>query len=93
MKTVLALIVAASLGMSSLAFAADAVAPPSAPMATAPAAHSAPVKTMHHKKAKKTDSMKKMDKAAPAQKAQATQKHHKKAAHSKSVPAVVPAAK
>lgn len=53
MKTVLALIVAASLGISSLAFAADTVAPPAAPMATAPAAHSAPVKTMHHKKAKK----------------------------------------
>ncbi|CQH30327.1 acid resistance repetitive basic protein Asr [Yersinia frederiksenii] len=93
MKTVLALIVAASLGMSSLAFSADTVAPPAAPMATAPAAHSAPVKTMHHKKAKKTDSMKKMDKTAPAQKAQAAQKHHKKATHSKSAPAVVPAGK
>ncbi|EEQ11449.1 acid resistance repetitive basic protein Asr [Yersinia mollaretii] len=91
MKTVLALIVAATLGISSVAFAADTVAPPVAPMATTPAAHSAPAKTVHHKKA--TKSMKKMDKAAPMQKAQAAKKHPKKAAHSKSAPAVVPVAK
>ncbi len=53
MKTVLALIVAATLGISSVAMAADTVAPPAAPAVTAPAAHSAPAKTMHHKKAKK----------------------------------------
>lgn len=88
MKTVLALIVAATLGISSVAMAADTVAPPAAP-----AAHSAPAKTMHHKKAKKTDSMKKMDKTAPVQKAQAAKKHHKKAAHSKSAPAVMPVTK
>ncbi|CNI03672.1 putative acid shock protein [Yersinia thracica] len=92
MKTVLALIVAATLGMSSIAFAADTVAPPAAPMATAPVAHSAPVtKTMHHKKAKKE--VKKADKTAPVQKAQAAKKHHKKAAHTKSAPAAVPAVK
>ncbi|CNF37473.1 putative acid shock protein [Yersinia enterocolitica] len=45
MKTVLAMIVAATLGMSSIAFAADTVAPVAAPMATAPAAHSVPAKT------------------------------------------------
>ncbi|CQD35172.1 acid resistance repetitive basic protein Asr [Yersinia mollaretii] len=96
MKTVLALIVAATLGISSVAFAADTVAPTVAPMATTPAAHSAPAKTVHHKKAiksMKSDSMKKMDKAAPMQKAQAAKKHPKKAAHSKSAPAVVPVAK
>ncbi|QHB32580.1 acid resistance repetitive basic protein Asr [Yersinia canariae] len=91
MKTVLALIVAATLGMSSIAFAADTVAPPAAPMATAPVAHNAPAKTMHHKTAKK--SMKKADKTAPVQKAQAAKKHHKKATHTKSAPAVVPTAK
>ncbi|ELI8128131.1 acid resistance repetitive basic protein Asr [Yersinia enterocolitica] len=84
MKTVLALIVAATLGMSSIAFAADTVAPAAAPMATAPAAHSAPAKNMHHKKA---------DKAAPMQKAQAAKKHHKKTTHTKSAPAAVPATK
>ena len=96
MKTVLALIVAASLGMSSIAFAADTVAPPAAPMANAPMAHAAPAKTMHHQKAKKpmrSDAAKEMNKTAPVQKAQSTQKHHKKATHSKSVPAAVPAAK
>ncbi|HHL2560789.1 TPA: acid resistance repetitive basic protein Asr [Yersinia enterocolitica] len=56
MKTVLALIVAATLGMSSIAFAADTVAPVAAPMATKPAAHSAPAKTMHHKKTTHTKS-------------------------------------
>ncbi|CFB69407.1 acid resistance repetitive basic protein Asr [Yersinia enterocolitica] len=91
MKTVLALIVAATLGMSSIAFAADTVAPAAAPMATAPAAHSAPAKNMHHKKA--TKSVKKADKAAPMQKAQAAKKHHKKTTHTKSAPAAVPAAK
>ncbi|HDL7014049.1 TPA: acid resistance repetitive basic protein Asr [Yersinia enterocolitica] len=83
MKTVLALIVAATLGMSSIAFAADTVAPA--------AAHSAPAKNMHHKKA--TKSVKKADKAAPMQKAQAAKKHHKKTTHTKSAPAAVPAAK
>ncbi|EOI7388945.1 acid resistance repetitive basic protein Asr [Yersinia enterocolitica] len=91
MKTVLALIVAATLGMSSIAFAADIVAPAAAPMATAPAAHSAPAKNMHHKKA--TKSVKKADKAAPMQKAQAAKKHHKKTTHTKSAPAAVPATK
>ncbi|AHM74059.1 acid resistance repetitive basic protein Asr [Yersinia hibernica] len=91
MKTVLAMIVAATLGMSSIAFAADTVAPAAAPMATAPVAHSAPAKTMHHKKA--TKSMKKADKVAPVQKAQAAKKQHKKATHSKSTPAVTPVAK
>ncbi|EKN5910250.1 TPA: acid resistance repetitive basic protein Asr [Yersinia enterocolitica] len=91
MKTVLALIVAATLGMSSIAFAADTVAPAAAPMATAPAAHSAPAKNMHHKKA--TKSVKKADKAAPMQKAQVAKKHHKKTTHTKSAPAAVPAAK
>lgn len=90
MKTVLALIVAATFGMSSIAFAADTVAA-AAPMATAPAAHSAPAKNMHHKKA--TKSVKKADKAAPMQKAQAAKKHHKKTTHTKSAPAAVPAAK
>ncbi len=37
--------------------------------------------------------MKKMDKTAPVQKAQAAKKHHKKAAHSKSAPAVMPVTK
>ncbi|EEP91956.1 acid resistance repetitive basic protein Asr [Yersinia kristensenii] len=83
MKTVLALIVAATLGMSSIAFAADTVAPP--------VAHSAPAKTMHHKKAKK--SVKKADKTAPVQKAQAAKKHHKKAAQTKAAPVAVPAVK
>ncbi|HDL8285443.1 TPA: acid resistance repetitive basic protein Asr [Yersinia enterocolitica] len=91
MKTVLTLIVAATLGMSSIAFAADTVAPVAAAMATAPAAHSAPAQTMHHKKA--TKSVKKADKAAPMQKAQAAKKHHKKATHTKSAPAAVPTAK
>ncbi|WP_174847679.1 acid resistance repetitive basic protein Asr [Yersinia artesiana] len=80
MKTVLALIVAATLGMSSIAFAADTVAP-AAPMAGAPVAHSAPAKTMHHKKS--TKSVKKTEKAAPVP----------KATHAKSAPAAVPAAK
>ncbi|EKN3897072.1 acid resistance repetitive basic protein Asr [Yersinia enterocolitica] len=91
MKTVLAMIVAATLGMSSIAFAADTVTPVAAPMATAPAAHSVPAKTMHHKKA--TKSVKKANKAAPMQKAQAAKKHHKKTTHTKSAPAAVPAAK
>jgi hypothetical protein len=80
MKKILALIVAATLGVSSVTFAANTVGS----MATAPATHSVPAKTMHHKK---------MNKAAPVQKAQAAQKHHKKATHSKSAPTAVPAVK
>lgn len=90
MKTVLALIVAATLGMSSIAFAADTVAP-TAPAATAPMTHSAPAKTVHHKKVEK--SVKKTEKTAPVQKAQAAKKHHKKATNTKPATAVVPAAK
>lgn len=50
MKTVLALIVAATLSLSSVAFAADTVVPQATP--PAPAVHNASAKTMHHKKHK-----------------------------------------
>lgn len=53
MKTVLALIVAATLGMSSIAFAADTVAA-AALMATAPAAHSAPAKNIIGEKSRQS---------------------------------------
>ncbi|WP_038830257.1 acid shock protein, partial [Yersinia pseudotuberculosis] len=42
MKTVLALIVAATLSLSSVAFAADTVVPQTTPTATAPAPAPAP---------------------------------------------------
>lgn len=55
MKTVLTLIVAATLSLFSVAFAADTVVPQTTPTATAPApapaVHNASAKTMHHKKA------------------------------------------
>ncbi len=96
MKTVLALIVAATLSLSSVAFAADTVVPQTTPTATAPApapaVHNASAKTMHHKKAQKPNTIKNTHKTAPEQKAQAAQKHHK-AAHSHKAPTVVPAAK
>ncbi|CNK62896.1 putative acid shock protein [Yersinia aldovae] len=95
MRTLLALIVAASMGISSVAFAADMVAPTTTPTATAPS-HSAPVKTVHHEKAKKSmksDSMKKTDKTAPVQKAQAAPKQHKKTTHSKAPTTATPAVK
>ncbi|HHX3780663.1 TPA: acid resistance repetitive basic protein Asr [Escherichia coli] len=59
MKKVLALVVAAAMGLSSAAFAAETTTTP-APTATTTKA--APAKTTHHKK---------QHKAAPAQKAQA----------------------
>lgn len=93
MKTVLALIVAATLGLSAAAFAADTVAPSVAPMATT--THSAPANTMHHKKAKKSmkyDTIKNMNKTAPEQKAQTSKKHHK-VTHSHKAPTATPAAK
>ena len=65
MKKVLALVVAAAMGLSSAAFAAETATTP-APTATTTKA--APAKTTHHKK---------QHKAAPAQKAQAAKKHHK----------------
>ncbi len=46
MKKVLALVVAAAMGLSSAAFAADAVSTTQAPAAT----HSTAAKTTHHKK-------------------------------------------
>ena len=58
MKKVLALVVAAAMGLSSAAFAAETATTP-APTATTTKA--APAKTTHHKK---------QHKAAPAQKAQ-----------------------
>ncbi|WP_244263032.1 acid resistance repetitive basic protein Asr [Serratia odorifera] len=81
MKKVFALVVAAAMGLSSVAFAADA----------ATTAHSAPVKsshvTKHHAKKtteQKAQAAKKQVKAsakkAPAQKAQAAKKQHKKPA-------------
>ena len=66
MKKVLALVVAAAMGLSSAAFAADAVANTAAPAATSTAAPAA--KTVQHKKHKKV----------AVQKAQAAKKHHKK---------------
>jgi hypothetical protein len=82
MKKVLALVVAAAMGLSSAAFAADtaATAPAAAPAAT----HAAPAKTTHHKKHKKT---------AVEQKAQAAKKHHKKAATKPAVAQKAQAAK
>ncbi|WP_145588478.1 acid resistance repetitive basic protein Asr [Yersinia aldovae] len=91
MRTLLALIVAASMGISSVAFATNMVAP----TATAPS-HSAPVKTVHHEKAKKSmksDLMKKTDKTAPVQKAQAAPKQHKKTTHSTAPTTATPAVK
>jgi len=73
MKKVLALIVAATMGLSSIAFAADTAAPAAAPAATdtmAAPAHGA--KATHHKKEHKKATTK-----APEQKAQAAKKHHK----------------
>lgn len=54
MKTVLTLIVAATLSLFSVAFAADTVVPQTTPTATAPApaVHNASAKTMHTKKHK-----------------------------------------
>ncbi|EDR42769.1 acid resistance repetitive basic protein Asr [Yersinia pestis] len=96
MKTVLTLIVAATLSLFSVAFAADTVVPQTTPTATAPApapaVHNASAKTMHHKKAQKPNTIKNTHKTAPEQKAQAAQKHHK-AAHSHKAPTVAPAAK
>ncbi|AHG19148.1 hypothetical protein Z042_05625 [Chania multitudinisentens RB-25] len=84
MKKTLALIVAATLGLSSVAFAADTAAVAAPDHMAAPAAsEKAPMKTMHHKKEHK-----KAVKKAPEQKAQAAKKHHKA-----SKKAVVPAAK
>lgn len=68
MKTVLALIVAATLSLSSVAFAADTVVPQATP--PAPAVHNASAKTMHHKK-HKTERNKNTHKTAPKQEAQA----------------------
>ncbi|EEP95703.1 acid shock protein precursor [Yersinia aldovae ATCC 35236] len=51
---------------------------------------------MHHEKAKKSmksDSMKKTDKTAPVQKAQAAPKQHKKTTHSKAPTTATPAVK
>lgn len=65
MKTVLTLIVAATLSLFSVAFAADTVVPQTTPTATAPApapapaVHNASAKTMHHKKAQKPNTIKK----------------------------------
>ena len=50
MKKVLALVVAAAMGLSSAAFAADAVSTTQAPAAT----HSTAAKTTQHKKHHKT---------------------------------------
>ncbi|WP_016603115.1 acid resistance repetitive basic protein Asr, partial [Yersinia pestis] len=75
MKTVLTLIVAATLSLFSVAFAADTVVPQTTPTATAPApapaVHNASAKTMHHKKAQKPNTIKNTHKTAPEQKAQA----------------------
>ncbi|PSH22783.1 acid-shock protein [Yersinia pseudotuberculosis] len=90
MKTVLALIVAATLSLSSVAFAADTVVPQATP--PAPAVHNASAKTMHHKKAQKPNAIKNTHKTAPKQEAQAAKKHHK-AAHSHKAPTVAPATK
>ncbi|BFI66247.1 acid shock protein 1 [Yersinia pseudotuberculosis] len=94
MKTVLALIVAATLSLSSVAFAADTVVPQATPPAPAPApaVHNASAKTMHHKKAQKPNAIKNTHKTAPKQEAQAAKKHHK-AAHSHKAPTVAPATK
>lgn len=66
MKKVLALVVAAAMGLSSVAFAAEAAT--TAPAASATTATAAPAKAQvkHH------------GKKAPVQKAQAAKKHHKK---------------
>ncbi|WP_016671489.1 acid resistance repetitive basic protein Asr, partial [Yersinia pestis] len=73
MKTVLTLIVAATLSLFSVAFAADTVVPQTTPTATAPApapaVHNASAKTMHHKKAQKPNTIKNTHKTAPEQKA------------------------
>ncbi|MCS5969369.1 acid resistance repetitive basic protein Asr [Klebsiella variicola subsp. variicola] len=88
MKKVLALVVAAAMGLSSAAFAADAVSTTQAPAAT----HSTAAKTTHHKKhlqsrgktscrAESSGCQKNTKKAeakpAAAQKAQAAKKHKK----------------
>jgi type IV secretory pathway VirB6-like protein len=67
MKKVLALVVAAAMGLSSVAFAADA--------ATTTPATAASHTTVHHKKHHKAAA-----KPAAEQKAQAAKKHHKAAA-------------
>ncbi len=65
MKKLLALVVAATMGLSSVAFAAETTAAPAPAATTTAAPAKAPVK--HVKKHKK----------AVAQKAQAAKKHHK----------------
>lgn len=52
MKTVLTLIVAATLSLFSVAFAADTVVPQTTPTATAPAPAPAPAPAVHNASAK-----------------------------------------
>ncbi|AHF76969.1 Putative acid shock protein precursor [Sodalis praecaptivus] len=104
MKKIFALIVAATMGLSSAAFAADTTTAPAAGSTTT---QTAPAKTVHHvkkhKKAKKTapaqtaqaakKPVKKHKKVAATQTAQAAKKHVKK--HTKAAPkaaAATPAA-
>ncbi|CVD53358.1 MULTISPECIES: acid resistance repetitive basic protein Asr [Serratia] len=79
MKKVLALVVAAAMGLSSVAFAAEAATAAPAKAQVKHHGKKAPVQKAqaakkHHKKA---------GAKAPAQKAQAAKKHHKKASHKK----------
>ncbi|AKA37278.1 acid-shock protein [Yersinia ruckeri] len=70
MKKVLAFVVAATLGLSSAAFAADTAVAPT----TTTVQHSTTAKMTHEKQAKKAVSKTEKN---PAQKAQAAKKHHK----------------
>lgn len=103
MKKVLALVVAATMGLSAAAFAADTTAAPATATAAPAKAHTA--QTTHKKKhanvEQKAQAAKKHHKQAAvkpasepaAQKAQAAKKHHKKAAHKAAAkPATQPAA-
>ena len=92
MKKVLALVVAATMGLSAAAFAADTTAAPATTTTAAPAkAHTAQTthKKKHEKVEQKAQAAKKHHKKAAAkpasepaaQKAQAAKKHHKTAAH------------
>ena len=81
MKKLFALVVAAAMGLSSVAFAADNTAAKAAPAA----ATTIPAKSAHnvvHRKHKKAQTAKKHHKQAAkpvAQKAQSAKKHDKKA--------------
>ncbi len=83
MKTVLTMMIAATLGLSSMAFAAETTT-------TAPAAATAAAPVKHAQKAPTAKRYHKMEKKAvkaPEQKAQSAKKKAKKAPHSVAAPA------